>query len=273
MTFDLHRFTHGATRLAYEDLDFDTFASQPLDRATLRCLRYMHDVEYHTACYLRDLLVTPAHADPAVTAFLSVWGYEEFWHGEALAAVLAAHGEPHGAERVETVRSGLGWRDRLRPIAMAVGGWCAGEEIVALQMAWGALNEATTQAGYQLLGATAGHRVLGELVRRISRQEAMHLGFYMSEARRRLAASARARRITRFALARLWRPVGSGLMADIETAFLRRHLLVGPVAREKMERIDRRMDSLPGLSGLALATRSLEPSGPPGAAALRQRAA
>lgn len=273
MTFDLHRFTHDATRLAYEDLDFDAFVSRPLDRATLRCLRYMHDVEYHTACYLRDLLVTPAHADPAVTAFLSVWGYEEFWHGEALAAVLAAHGEQHGAERVEAVRSGLGWRDRIRPIAMAAGGWWAGEEIVALQMAWGALNEATTQAGYQLLAARADHPVLGELVGRISRQEAMHLGFYMSEARRRLASSARARRITRLVLGRLWRPVGSSLMAESETAFLRRHLLQGRAGREKMERIDRRMDSLPGLSGLALATRSLEPSGPPGDAVLRRWAA
>ena len=27
-------------------------------------IEYMHDVELHTICYLRDLLVTPAHNDP-----------------------------------------------------------------------------------------------------------------------------------------------------------------------------------------------------------------
>ena len=57
----------------------------------------MHDVELHTICYLRDLLVTPAHNDPDVTTFLSCWAYEELWHGEALGDVLAAHGRPSGA--------------------------------------------------------------------------------------------------------------------------------------------------------------------------------
>ncbi len=61
----------------------------------------MHDVELHTICYLRDLLVTPAHNDPDVTTFLSCWAYEELWHGEALGDVLAAHGRPSGAQRVD----------------------------------------------------------------------------------------------------------------------------------------------------------------------------
>ena len=38
----------------------------------------MHDVEYHTVCYLRDLLVTPAHRDPEVTTFLTLWNVEEY---------------------------------------------------------------------------------------------------------------------------------------------------------------------------------------------------
>ncbi len=40
----------------------------------------MCDVESHTVCYLRDLLVTPSHADPEVTTFLTMWNYEEYWH-------------------------------------------------------------------------------------------------------------------------------------------------------------------------------------------------
>ena len=73
----------------------------------------MHDVEHHTVCYLRDLLVTPAHRDPDLTTFLTIWTFEEFWHGEAIATVLRAHGEPAGAGRIavaEAPAGGTGWR-------------------------------------------------------------------------------------------------------------------------------------------------------------------
>jgi len=64
----------------------------------------MPDVEHHTACYLRDLLVTRAHRDPTMTTFLTCWAYEELWHGEAIARVLAATtsrrgGRPAGGDR------------------------------------------------------------------------------------------------------------------------------------------------------------------------------
>lgn len=37
-------------RLEWEDLDFSSFPSRPLDAAALRWLRDMHDVEDHTIC-------------------------------------------------------------------------------------------------------------------------------------------------------------------------------------------------------------------------------
>src|ERR1700683_3203607 len=92
-------------RLRWDDLELESFVSRPLDPLSLRCIRYMHDVEFHTVCYLRDLLLTPAHTDARVTSFLSFWVFEEFWHGEALAAVLAAHGEVHGLARVAATRA------------------------------------------------------------------------------------------------------------------------------------------------------------------------
>ena len=62
------------------------FDEQPLDAQTLRSLRYMCDVEYHTTCFVRELLVTPSHREDAPAAFMTMWNREEFWHGEALAA-------------------------------------------------------------------------------------------------------------------------------------------------------------------------------------------
>src|SRR5271170_7360673 len=89
-----------AGRLDLDGINFDDFRDQPLSADGLRCLRYMHDVEHHTICYLRDLLLTPAHRDPDITAFLSCWAFEELWHGEAIARVLEAHGEAAGAARI-----------------------------------------------------------------------------------------------------------------------------------------------------------------------------
>ncbi len=89
-----------AGRLNLEGIDFDDFRDHPLPPAALRSLRYMHDVEHHTVCYLRDLLLTPAHQDPEITSFLSCWVFEEMWHGEAIGQVLEAHGEQAGAPRI-----------------------------------------------------------------------------------------------------------------------------------------------------------------------------
>ena len=88
MQLDLETYKRHAGRVELDGIDFDAFRADPLDGDSLRCLRYMHDVEHHTVCYLRDLLVTPAHRDPDMTTFLTMWTFEEFWHGEAIATVL-----------------------------------------------------------------------------------------------------------------------------------------------------------------------------------------
>ncbi len=67
-------------------------------------------------------------------------------------------------------------------------------------MTWGAVNEWSTRTGYARLIEREDHPVLAELLRRIMRQETRHVGFYVGQARDRLAASRRARRLTRFAL-------------------------------------------------------------------------
>ena len=158
MRIDPDRYAQRATRLDLTGIDFDEFRTRPLDAAVLRCLRYMHDVELHTICYLRDLLVTPAHGDPDVTAFLSCWAYEELWHGEALGDVLAAHGRSSGAERVGSLRHRLGLRDRIRPYVSALGSGLLGDRLLAVHMTWGAVNEWTTQAAYARLAQRARRR-------------------------------------------------------------------------------------------------------------------
>ena len=94
MGFNIDSYKRRSAPVALDGVDFTVFERDPLDHDSLRCIRYMHDIEHHTICYLRDLLVTPAHRDHEMTTFLTMWALEEYWHGEALGAVLAAHGEP-----------------------------------------------------------------------------------------------------------------------------------------------------------------------------------
>jgi hypothetical protein len=255
MSTDVDTLIRRSARLEVDDIDFSAFSSQPLDAGALRCLRYMHDVEHHTVCYLRDLLVTRAHRDPEVTDFLCCWVYEEHWHGDALAKVLEAHGELSGSARVLSLRRRLPRSDAFRPLLFGLGSAVA-EHMVTVQMAWGAVNEWTTQAGYGRLASRSGHPVLSELLRRIMRQEGRHIDFYSGQARRRLADSPAARRLTRLALRRWWTPVGAGVMPAEEVDFLSSHLFGGTDGLATTRRVDRAVDRLPGLEGLRLLERS-----------------
>jgi hypothetical protein len=251
VTTDVETLTRRSARLDLDGIDFAAFSAQPLDPDTLRCLRYMHDVENHTMCYLRDVLVTRAHRDPEVTAFLACWSFEEHWHGDALAQVLQAHGESSGRTRVASLRHQLPRRDALRPLLFSVGSALT-EHMVAIHMAWGAVNEWTTQAGYGRLAARAGHPVLSELLHRIMRQEGRHIDFYAGQAKARLGNSRAGQRLARFALRRMWKPVGSGVMPEAEVSFLSTHLFGDAAGLQTARRVDRGIDRLPGLADLHL---------------------
>ena len=104
MAFDVDSYAETSAGVTWQDLDFDSFESQPLSQDTLHTLRYMCAVEYHTICYLRDLLVTPSHKERDVNAFMTMWNREEYWHGEALAAVLARHRITVGYDELKAAR-------------------------------------------------------------------------------------------------------------------------------------------------------------------------
>jgi hypothetical protein len=251
MSLDTGTYRKLSAKLDIADVDFDAFRDRPLSPDALRCLRYMHDVENHTVCYLRDVLVTRAHRDPEVTSFLTLWNYEEFWHGEAIAEILQAHDEAAGAGRIAALRQRLPKRDAWRPLTFQLGSALT-PHLTAVHMTWGAINEWTTQAGYSRLAKLAAHPTLSELLRRIMKQEGRHIDFYAAQATRRLADSQAAQRLTRWALRRFWAPVGSGVVPDGEVTFLRGYLFGDDDGRAVAERIDRRIDRLPGLAGLDL---------------------
>jgi len=88
--------------------------------------------------------------------------------------------------------------------------------------------------------------VFSELLRRIAKQGGRHIDFHRSRASQRLTVSKSAHRLTRFALQRSCRPVGSGVMPEAETDHLTAHLFGGDDGVSKAARIDRRLLRLPG---------------------------
>ncbi|MBO0829989.1 MAG: hypothetical protein J2P24_19625 [Streptosporangiales bacterium] len=250
VAFDLDPNVHGFSRVAYDDLDHDAFAARPLRVRTLRSLRYMFDVERHTICYLRDMLVTPTHKDASATAFLTRWAYEDFWHSEAVASLLRAHGIAIDNELVSRMRASLGWRDDLSPVYRSVVGNILGEDMTTVHMLWGAVNEWCAQLAYDRIGELDAHPVLATLLDRIRTQRVAHVSFYERQARERLAGSARARKLARFALAHVWGPLGSSIHPRHESALVMGYLLGASDVAPRVESVDRRVAALPGLAGL-----------------------
>lgn len=257
MAFDVDRYTATSVGVHWDDLDFERFREHPLPEGSLRTLRYMADVEYHTVCYTRDLLTTPSHREPEVGAFMTMWNREEFWHGEALAAVLAMHGITVDYDQLKANRMKLGWKDRLDPIKQSIMGRLVGTDFVAVHMAWGAANEHSAIAAYNRMAELEVDPTLAELLKRIAKQEARHVAFYTSQARDRLARSTKAQKLARFALKNFWAPVGSSIMERAEVVHVMNHLMSGEEGMKAARRIDQNIARMPGLDGLTIVEDAL----------------
>jgi rubrerythrin len=266
MDFDLDRYLRASRKLDLTGLDWDAVPDHPLTAAEARCLAYMMDIESHTVVYLRDLLVTRAADDPDVTAFLACWAYEELWHGEAFsrflgeagyqlgpdgAAVAADAPYPSRGARNAWIRRAAG-RGATPAHLATMAASALVPEFVAVHMTWGAVNELSTLTGYHRLSARTGHPVLVDLLGRIIKDERRHYAFYRAQARMRLERSRSARRATRWALTRLWAPVGTGVRPQAETDAVIRELFGDDAGLAAVREMDAEIASWPGLEGLRL---------------------
>jgi rubrerythrin len=270
--FDLDRYLRASKRVDLEGVRWDLIASHPLPNEVARCLAYMMDIESHTIIYLRDLLATEAAYDPEITAFLSCWAYEELWHGEAFSRFLGEAGYrmapdreapqwdaayPSRAARNSWIRRAIGGKGSVSHVATLVASRVV-PDFVAVHMTWGAMNELSTLTGYHRLMAKTDHPVLHDLLSRIVKDERRHFAFYRAQARMRLARNAGARRATRFAMERLWAPVGTGVRPQRETDFVVLWLFGDEAGSAAAEEIDATMRELPGFEDSHLARRALE---------------
>jgi hypothetical protein len=253
--FDLDRYVRASRRLDLEGIDFDRVGEHPLTNDEARVLTYMMDIETHTVIYLRDLLTTPAARDSEVTAFLALWVYEEFWHGDALGRFLRASGRSVSESRPTRIRRSLGLRDALGTVGKMAAAYAV-PDFIAVHMTWGAVNELSTLNGYQQVIAKTGHPILVELLSRIIKDERRHYAFYVNQARVRLDGRPRAQRLARWALDRFWQPVGTGVRPQAETDFVVAHLFGDAEGQAALVAMECELSKLPGLGGMRLLRRA-----------------
>jgi rubrerythrin len=263
--FDLDRFIRTSGRVDLSGVRWGLAREHPLTNDEVRLLRYMMDIEGHTVIFLRDLLATHAAFDPDVTAFLSCWNYEEYWHGEAFSRLLGEAGIPVAPERgeevhadspyptrrarVHRIRRRLGAKGYTAHVGTLLGSAMTDRDFVAIPMTWGMVNELTTARGYHLMMDRTENQTLIQVLAAIGKQERRHFAFYRAQARRRLASSGRARRLVRWSLAHLWAPVGTGVRPQSETDFVVTHLFGDPIGAALIEEMDATIADLPGLEG------------------------
>lgn len=265
--FDLDRFIRTSGRVDLSNVRWELAREQPLTNDEVRLLRYMMDIEGHTVIFLRDLLATHAAFDPDVTAFLSCWNYEEYWHGEAFSRLLGEAGVsiapdpgervhadspyPTRTARIHRIRRRLGAKGYTAHVGTLLGSAATDRDFVAIPMTWGMVNELTTARGYHLMMDRTRNETLIQVLAAIGKQERRHFAFYRAQARRRLSASRRARRLVRWSLEHLWAPVGTGVRPQAETDFVVTRLFGDPVGAALIDEMDRTIAALPGLEGTA----------------------
>lgn len=264
--FDLDRYVRNSRALDLTGVAWESVSDHPVSGVEARCLTYMMDVETHTVMYARDLLATRAALEPDVTAFMSCWIYEEFWHGEAFSRFLGETGfslepdreivgvdsaYPTKVGRNQRIRRALG-RGALTAHLTTLLGSALSRDFVAVHMTWGAMNELSAVHSYQALIARSANPVLQDILRRVIKDERRHFAFYRAQARMRLARSARARKMARWAMERMWAPVGTGLRPQSESDFALVSLFGDDEGLKKIQALDAVIAELPGFEGARL---------------------
>ncbi|MEP6973662.1 MAG: ferritin-like domain-containing protein [Actinomycetota bacterium] len=268
--FDLDKYLRSSKRVDLSSVEWGRMHEVPLRPEEARAIAYMMDIETHTAIFLRDLLATRAAAEGDVSAFLSCWAYEEYWHGEAFSRFLGEAGwelrpdrdlptrkapYPSRVDRISRIRRDIKHNVPITHVATLFGS-ILNPDFVALHMTWGAINELSTLTAYNRLIARTEHVVLPQMLRCVIKDERRHFAFYRSQAIMRLRRSPRAQKLTRWAVNRFWKPVGTGVRPQSETDFIVRYLFDDEDLKTAAE-IDDVLEAMPGMEGLGLARRAV----------------
>lgn len=244
--FDVREFARTARGSHRADIDTDAIAKAGLSTDAVHLIRVLRDLERGTLDRMRNLLVTATHKDARVTAFLATWAFEKYWVADALDVVLEAAGADTSALEGPKRRTAAERAERRGPIRRAIAGNLAGSQLVAAHVTTGLVDELITQVAYRKVGEAAA--VLSSLVHTLIEVKDRHVHFLVEEAEHKLAASSRAVKLTRKAIAQAAWPIGATEIPAADRTFFETFVFGDAEGRAAASRIGERLSSLPGLA-------------------------
>ena len=258
MSFSIERYKAESRKLDTTGVEWDRIRDYPLSKGDLFFLHYAMDVENHVPLYLSHLLVTRACMNPVITTFLSLWAYEELWHGENLSRFLVEYGIPlENDTRIRNLRSDMGVSNSLSILSTMTMSWAL-DDFAALYLSIGACNELSTATAYGALARNCQHPVLQDLLARIQKDERRHFAFYYNSAKEWMTDNPRAQKVGRIGMRLFWQVVGQGLKSQEEVDAISLYLFNDEAGLADVESIDEKMGRLPGMAGIRLMTRARE---------------
>jgi hypothetical protein len=250
-SFDLEKYlrTSGGTRPEI----FDWSDPGPrLDDDALFCVGYMMDVESHTIIYLREMLSTAVAEDASITAFLSCWAGEEFFHSRVLKRLLESQGAAIDDRRFAALRRAKPADYLTQKFARLLSRMT--RHFPAVHMTWGAINELSTLTGYRALIDKTRHPLLAAVLSRIIRDERRHFSFYFNQARLRLLPRT-AQVLTSLLVRNFWAPVGSPVRGDADARRICGYLFGDEQGPCRLAEHDSMIARLPGLGWFDMTSR------------------
>ena len=256
--FSVRDYARTASGSHRAEMNLEPFATSPLRPDTLRALRYIAAIESDTMGHLRNVLVTATHKDARVTAFLGTWAFEKFWIADALQHVIDAHSDvtlptPKQRSRVAAFFGEI--RERVRPITGSIRANKLGEDMTAVHMTLGTIDEWMTQAALARIVELDANPALVTIVDTLLAVQVRQLEFFEAQARDRLAAAEHTRAVVAKQIAGAQWPIGAEAEAKSETDFFYAYLFAS--APGIAASLDAKIATLPGQEGLPLISRAV----------------
>ncbi len=258
-TFDLHHYVANPQPVMPADHRIDA----DLPAGVIAVLAHGERVESGTVAWLRDLLVTPTHSDPVVTAFLTTWAYERHWIGATLRSIVADQAQRGAGQQTEAPeqqrspeqqphaepqtpwheRAAVQISDRVSPALSALSSNVLGRPVVAGHMATGLADTLALRLTFIRLAHMCPD--LADLSAAVLRCTEPHLRFYTEQVNVIAATDRRSKRYVHRAL-KGWRWPGSRTGDRARTGAMLRFLLADPVSRQAVAEADQALARLPG---------------------------
>jgi hypothetical protein len=249
-----------ATAFEIQRLDWLKAAIIGLTAEEVTILKYIADIDGHTADCMREVLETQVPAPSASMTFLRLWNQEEFANCQDMATLLAACGVHLALERKKSQPP----RSRLkhwlgRGLRQALGRLVP-KSARALQLTWATSQKLMLTLAYERLAHTTQNPILRVLSHRIAKQERRNFFWYFGGARAALRKAPASQALVRLLLENLWFPLSASTRSRQRAQELSLSLWAGASLVEAMTRLDETMAQLPGFQATTFAERFSAPS-------------